>query len=249
VVATVGVGAIIAVATTAEGDGPLTVGATQLGYSLGMAVVMVMAALAVTSEYTVGTIRTTFLAVPRRGAALLAKTAVVATLAGLVGLAGAFGSWAVGRLLVPAADLALAGPVEWRQVAGVGAVYAVAAVFAVAVGILVRHTAGAVSIVLGWTLMASSCSGSSPGSGRRSSRGCPSRQRSTTSPPGSPARNRGWRCPASWRWRPPCLRPRVGRRPAVPCDCPCGGCVSASSSGARRRGPYWTFWSTMGPAR
>lgn len=153
VAATVGVGAIIAVALPAEG-GPFTVGSTQLGYSIGTAVVMVMAALAVTGEYTVGTMRTTFLAVPRRGTALAAKTAVVAVLAGLVGLAGAFGSWALSAALVPAADLALAGPVEWRQVAGVGAVNMLAAVFAVAVGVLVRHTAGAVSIVLGWTLMA-----------------------------------------------------------------------------------------------
>jgi ABC-2 type transport system permease protein len=43
---------------------------------------------------------------------------------------------------------------EWRQVAGVGAVYLLASVIALAVGILVRHTAGAVSIVLVWSLVA-----------------------------------------------------------------------------------------------
>ena len=54
---------------------------------------------------------------------------------------------------MPGADLALHGATEWRQVGGVGLVYLVAAVFAVAVGILIRHTAGAVALVLTWALM------------------------------------------------------------------------------------------------
>jgi ABC-2 type transport system permease protein len=152
VVATVGVSAIAAVE---EADrGPATVASTQFGYSLGMAVVMVMAALAVTTEYSTGTIRTTFLAVPHRGAALAAKTVVVAVVAALVGLVSAFGSWGLSRLLLPGEELSLAGAVELRQVAGVGAVYLVAAVVAVAIGILVRHTAGAVALVLVWALVA-----------------------------------------------------------------------------------------------
>ena len=57
-------------------------------------------------------------------------------------------------MLLPDADLSLSGLDDWRQVAGVGLVYLIAAVIAVAVGILVRHTAGAVSIVLVWALMA-----------------------------------------------------------------------------------------------
>jgi ABC-2 type transport system permease protein len=151
VVATVGVGAIAAV--EAAGRDPATVASTQFGYSLGMAVVMVMAALAVTTEYSVGTIRTTFLAVPHRGAALAAKTLVVATVAGLVGLLSAFGSWGLSWLLLPRAELSLAGGAELRQVVGVGLVYLVAAVAAVAIGILVRHTAGAVALVLVWALV------------------------------------------------------------------------------------------------
>src|SRR5204863_2984155 len=92
---------------------------TQLGYSLGMAVVMVMATLAVTTEYSIGMIKTTFLAVPNRTAALLAKTLVVALSAGLVGLVSAFGAWALGLVLIPGTDLTLHGMTEWRQVGGV----------------------------------------------------------------------------------------------------------------------------------
>jgi ABC-2 type transport system permease protein len=155
--AAVGVAATVGVASIAMGTGEETgftgVPSTQLGYGLGMAVVMVMATLAVTTEYSVGMIRTSFLAVPNRTVALLAKAFVVAVGAGLVGLLAAFGSWALGLVLLPDVDLALHGATEWRQVAGVGLVYLVAAVFAVAVGILVRHTAGAVALVLTWALM------------------------------------------------------------------------------------------------
>jgi ABC-2 type transport system permease protein len=153
IVASVGLSALIAVSTNNEGQ-PATVGSTQFGYTLGMAVVMVMATLAVTTEYSVGTIRTTFMAVPGRTPALLAKAVVVAVLAAVIGLVGAFGAWGVSLALLPDADLSLSGADAWRQVAGVGLVYLIAAVIAVAVGILVRHTAGAVSVVLVWALMA-----------------------------------------------------------------------------------------------
>ncbi len=150
-VATIGVASISMVSEDISGF--TGVMSTQLAYGLGMAVVMVMATLAVTTEYSVGMIRTTFLAVPNRTVSLLAKAAVVAVTAGLIGLITAFGSWAMGLVLMPGADLALHGATEWRQVAGVGLVFLVAAVFAVAVGVLVRHTAGAVAIVLTWAMM------------------------------------------------------------------------------------------------
>jgi ABC-2 type transport system permease protein len=151
VAATIGVASISMIA--GDDTGFSGVASTQLGYGLGMAVVMVMATLAVTTEYSTGMVRTTFLAGPNRTVALLAKTFVVALGAGLIGVLAAFGSWALGLVLLPGADLALHGSVEWRQVGGVSLVYLVSAVFAVAVGILIRHTAGAVSLVLTWALM------------------------------------------------------------------------------------------------
>ena len=154
VTSTVALSLVAALATSRDFGTPPTVASTQMGYTLGLAVVMVMAALAVTTEYSVGTIRTTFLAMPHRGHALAAKTVVVAVLAFLIGLTVALASWALGLLVLPDADLALNTATEWRQVGGVALVYAVAAVVAVAVGTLVRHTAGAVAIVLVWTLMA-----------------------------------------------------------------------------------------------
>lgn len=122
-------------------------------YNFGLMVMMVMAALAVTTEYRFGTIRTSFLSVPQRTPVLLAKTGVAAVLSGVIGLAAAFGAWALGNILVPDADLALKSGADWRAILGVAPIYFLAAVLAVAVGIMVRQSAGAIAIVICWPLL------------------------------------------------------------------------------------------------
>jgi len=148
---TIGFSALI-VGNSDDGVFSATVASTQFGYSFGMAVVMVLAALAVTTEYRFGTIRTTFQAVPNRAAALAAKTTVVALLALVIGELSAFGSWGLANLLKPDAPLALDSAADWINVAGVGPVYAFAAVIAVAVGILLRHSAGAIALLMIYAL-------------------------------------------------------------------------------------------------
>jgi ABC-2 type transport system permease protein len=159
-VITIGMAALISANT--DDRFPLSVSVSQGFTNFGMIVIMVMAALAVTTEYRFGTIRATFLAVPGRVQALLAKTAVVAILAALVGEAVAFGSWGIGSLIKPDADMAINTAGEWRNVAGTGLVFALAAVLAVAVGILVRQTAGAVAILLVYTMLLESLIGIIP---------------------------------------------------------------------------------------
>jgi ABC-2 type transport system permease protein len=148
---TIGFGALYV--GTSKGTDAVTVSGTQVGYNFGLVVVMVMAALAVTTEYRFGTIRATFQAVPNRIAAMVAKTTVVAGLAALIGELAAFGSWGIGLLLKPHADLAINSAFDWRTLAGTGLVYALAAVIALSVGILVRQSAGAISIVLIYTML------------------------------------------------------------------------------------------------
>ncbi len=116
-------------------------------------VMMVMAALAVTTEYRFGTIRTSFQAVPQRAALLLGKTAVVAFLAGVVGLIASFGAWGIGNLFVSGADLSINTGAEWRLLAGQGIIFALSAVIAVAIGILIRQSAGAIAILILWPLL------------------------------------------------------------------------------------------------
>lgn len=148
---TVGFAALV-IGNANDVDFAASVRYTQAGYGLGMAVIMVLAALSVTTEYRFGTIRTTFQAIPNRISALLAKTMVVATLSLFIGEICAFSAWAVGKMIKPAADLALNSAADWINVAGVGVVYALAAVIAIAVGILVRHSAGAIALLLVYSL-------------------------------------------------------------------------------------------------
>ncbi|MDA3630467.1 hypothetical protein OU415_33915 [Saccharopolyspora sp. WRP15-2] len=131
----------------------MTVSMTQVGHQFGLMVVLVLATLSITTEYRFGTIRSTFLAVPNRTAALAAKTVLVALVALVLGEIAAFGSWGVSNLLSPNADLALTTADDWRMVAGVGLVFAIGAVLAVAVGALLRQTAGAVTLLLIWSLL------------------------------------------------------------------------------------------------
>lgn len=126
---------------------------TQGAYLFGLMVMMVMACLAVTTEYRFGTIRTSFLSVPQRLPILLAKTGVVAVLSGVVGLITAFAAWGLGMVLVPDADLALNSGADWRALLGVGLIYFLSAIIAVAIGTLVRQSAGAIAIVICWPLL------------------------------------------------------------------------------------------------
>ena len=134
-------------------EGPVTIGLTQGGAQLSQMVMMVMAALAVTTEYRFGTIRTSFQAVPQRAALLLGKTAVVAALSALVGLIASFGAWGIGNIFKDGADLSINTAGEWRLLAGQGLVFALSAVIAVAVGILIRQSAGAIAILILWPLL------------------------------------------------------------------------------------------------
>jgi ABC-2 type transport system permease protein len=132
---------------------PLTVEGSQAGAIFGLIVIMVMAALSVTTEYRFSTIRASFQAVPHRVSLLLAKAAVVGLVAGVVGEVIGFASWFIARTIRPSAQLALNSATAWRDVAGIGLIYALAAVIAVAVGILVRQSAGAITLLLVYSLL------------------------------------------------------------------------------------------------
>ncbi|MFD7653564.1 hypothetical protein ACFV4N_06250 [Actinosynnema sp. NPDC059797] len=160
---TAGITAIIAANWN---DSPIPVIATVFTHSFGLYVVMVMAALAVTTEYRFGTIKATFQAVPDRTSPMVAKAVVVVLLSALVGEAAAFGSWGLSWLLADdTSQLALDSANDWRHVAGVGLVYGAGALLALGVGALVRQTAGAVSIILVFALVLESVVGFIPNIG------------------------------------------------------------------------------------
>jgi ABC-2 type transport system permease protein len=154
-VCTVATGVTLTVAyivTNTDSSDPATVWKSQFGVLFAFPVTMVMAGLAVTSEYRYGTIRTTFQAVPDRISALLAKTALVALLSGAVGEVTAFASWLSTVLVRPDDDLGLVSGQHWRNVSGAGLYFAIGAVMAVALALLVRQTAGTVAALVAYPL-------------------------------------------------------------------------------------------------
>jgi ABC-2 type transport system permease protein len=125
------------------------------GVRLGMSIFMVLAALSVTTEYRFGTIRNTFLAVPKRPAVLLAKTVLIAVIGLVVGTVMSLAAFYLAKALAksPPLPLELTTWDDWRQVVGYGAIFAIAGVIAVAVGTMIRQSAGAVAILLIWPLI------------------------------------------------------------------------------------------------
>lgn len=127
------------------------------GIFFGQIAAAVLAVLVITSEYSTRMIRTTFSATPRRRTVLVAKTAVVSAVVLVVGLATSVACFQVGQWILrgngfdyeggyPA--VTLADREAFRAVVLSGAYLGLLAVFSVGVGAIVRHTAGAITIVL-----------------------------------------------------------------------------------------------------
>lgn len=133
-------------------DGPgVPVERVLAGAFAALTVAAVFGALFMTSEYRRGMVRTTLAASPGRVRVLAAKAVVVGGVtfaAGLVGSAAAL--WFGARLLRTNGNFIYpyAGATELRLVAGTAAVIAVAAVLALAVGTILRRSAGAIAAVV-----------------------------------------------------------------------------------------------------
>jgi ABC-2 type transport system permease protein len=137
------------------------------GVGLSQSIFMVLAALSVTTEYRFNTMKTTFLAAPNRIAVLLAKTGLLAVVGAIVGEICAFGAFFLAKALAknPPAPLELTGETV-RIVAGHGLLFMVCAVIAVAVGTMLRQSAGAIAILLLWPLLVENLIGAIPTVGK-----------------------------------------------------------------------------------
>jgi ABC-2 type transport system permease protein len=102
---TVGVSAAIAAAThqSSRGGDPTKLALT--GIDLGQAVVVVLAVLAISEEYSSGMIRVTLTAMPHRLVLLAAKAANMAGLTLVIGVLAVAGCLLAGRFMLPAAGL------------------------------------------------------------------------------------------------------------------------------------------------
>jgi ABC-2 type transport system permease protein len=101
VLVTVGVGAAFAgAASYTSAPGQDTTKTALAGLQAGQAIMVMLAVLAVTNEYSTGMIRTTFTAVPRRLEVLVAKAIVVGGLSVLAGIVGVVASLLIGRIVL-----------------------------------------------------------------------------------------------------------------------------------------------------
>jgi ABC-2 type transport system permease protein len=121
------------------------------GLAIGQLALGVLGALVITTEFSSGMIRATLAAVPRRPLLLAAKAAVLGAVTLAAGEILAFATFAVGELVLrsPAPHATLGQPGVLRAVLMGGAYPALIALIALGLGAVIRHTAGAISAVVG----------------------------------------------------------------------------------------------------
>jgi ABC-2 type transport system permease protein len=110
------------------------------GIAFGQLAICVLGALTMTTEYSTGVIRASLLAVPRRINVIAEITS--------------FCSFFIGKAIAhPVVTVSLSQPGVTRSVIGAGLYLTVLGLFALAIGGLVRHSAGAIAIVIGLVLV------------------------------------------------------------------------------------------------
>ncbi|MEP7019925.1 MAG: ABC transporter permease [Pseudonocardiales bacterium] len=124
------------------------------GFQLSQLAICVLGVMVMASEYSTGMIRSSLLAVPKRTPMLLAKSVVFVALVFVVGVLTAFGSFFIGAPIVHSkAAVALGDPGVLRAVIGAGLYLAMLGLFALAVGAIIRHVAGAITGIIGFVLV------------------------------------------------------------------------------------------------
>ncbi|WP_432146957.1 hypothetical protein [Streptomyces sp. bgisy084] len=140
---------------SAEGEVDSVLREIFVGLPIGQLAICLFGALAATSEYGTGSIRSTFTAVPKRPRLLAAKALVVFAVSLVTGLLISFATYTAGTLSLGAAvappELSDGGVL--RAVLGGGCYLGVLGVFALLVGLVLRASAGAITACVGLTFI------------------------------------------------------------------------------------------------
>ncbi|WP_410813474.1 ABC transporter permease [Micromonospora sp. 067-2] len=138
-----------------SGDGMTSVDLALSGSALAALAVGVLGALLGAGEYTTGMIRATLAAVPRRLPVLWSKSLVAGLAAFVTMTAGAFAAFALGSAVLndKVGGLSLGDDGVLRALIGGGLYLGLVAVLGVALGMLVRSSAGAIAILAGLLLI------------------------------------------------------------------------------------------------
>ncbi|WP_412541883.1 ABC transporter permease [Longispora sp. K20-0274] len=148
-VLTIAIGMLAVFATEMhEGTPGSKTSASLTGFLIGQLAICVLGTLIATGEYTTGQIRVTLAAVPNRSRFLLAKATVAAAVAFSGGLAIGLAAFLAGQSVLGGQAASLTDPSVLRAILGVGLYSGVLGVFSLAVGFLIRHSAGAIATVI-----------------------------------------------------------------------------------------------------
>ncbi|PVC97008.1 ABC transporter permease subunit [Streptomyces sp. CS147] len=147
----VGIALLLAVNdTNLAGEPALALG--FFGVLLGSLCVITLGVLTIGSEYSTGMIRTTLTACPSRARVLVAKAIVFFSLTFVVTTVTA-AVVAVLQTLILSGTVAASGGAWALSTVGVGLYIAGLGLLSLAVGAIVRHTAGAITIMIGVVLL------------------------------------------------------------------------------------------------
>lgn len=135
------------------------------GFELSQLVVCVLGVLVISAEYSSGTIHTSVLAVPLRTPMLAAKAVVFGAVVFVVAEIAAIPSFYLGAAILHSkVSVSITDPGVVRAILGAGMYGCVLGVFSIAVGALVRRTAGGISAVIGFVLVLAPLAQLLPGS-------------------------------------------------------------------------------------
>jgi ABC-2 type transport system permease protein len=135
------------------------------GLAFSQLAVCVLGVMVMASEYSTGMIRSSLLAVPKRTPMLWAKCVVFAVVVFIVTEATAFPTFFIGAAILHSkAPVSLGDPGVLRAIIGAGLFMSVLGLFALSIGAIVRHTAGAITGIIGFVLILSPLAQALPGS-------------------------------------------------------------------------------------
>ncbi|MDQ6614211.1 MAG: ABC transporter permease [Actinomycetota bacterium] len=135
------------------------------GFQLSQLTICVLGVMVMASEYSTGMIRSRLLAVPKRTPMLWAKCAVFATVVFVVAEGTAIASYFIGAAILRSkAPVSLGDPGVLRAIVGAGLYLAVLALFALAIGAVLRYAAAAITGIIGFVLVLSPLAQLLPGS-------------------------------------------------------------------------------------
>ena len=166
VVAVLSIGLAALQGATAFGAAPLPPERAVMGVAVfGVPVLMVLSAMTVTGEYRSGMIRTTFMATPNRTLVLAAKAIVALVFSAVYTAVMTVIAVVVAHLMAPplvGTQLSFIDPDTWRLIGAITLYAALTAVLGVGVAALLRHSAGAVAVLLLWPLLVEPVLGNLP---------------------------------------------------------------------------------------